>query len=131
MSPSHVLVVTNEQDVGADFLVQELTVRGLEVVRFNTERGPSWRLSLISGRSWKCRGPTRGLSSAECAGVWWRRPELPALSDQAAHASEAVADEWRAFLGALATVPGAVWVSRPANIRRAERCHVPVGVSGR
>jgi glutathione synthase/RimK-type ligase-like ATP-grasp enzyme len=37
------------------------------------------------------------------------------------HASdEAVADQWRAFLSALATIPGPVWVSDPSAIHRAE-----------
>ena len=120
MSSAGVLVVSNEQDVGADFLVQELTARRLNVVRFNTERSPAWKLNLRPGRSWDCRGPTRGISSADCLGVWWRRPEPPALPSDASPASEAVADQWRAFLGALATVQGPVWVSEPANIRRAE-----------
>jgi glutathione synthase/RimK-type ligase-like ATP-grasp enzyme len=115
-----VLVVSNEQDVGADHLIHELGTRGVPVVRFNTERSPSWSLSLRPGRSWHCRGPARELRSADCVGVWWRRPEVPLPPPGTGAATQSVADQWFAFLAALATVPGPRWVSDPAQIRVAE-----------
>ena len=113
-------MVTNEQDVGADFLVRELGDRGVRVVRLNAERAPTWKLALRPGERWHCRGSTRELGSDDCLGVWWRRPEVPATPEGADAAAEAIADQWRSFLAALATVPGPVWVSDPADIRRAE-----------
>jgi hypothetical protein len=118
LNPSTVLIVTNERDVGADFLVRELERRGVSVVRLNSERAPDWRLSLDPATGWRLsRGP-RALAADNCAGVWWRRPELPSLPEGAP--AEAVADQWRAFLAALAVSPGPVWVSEPARIRVAE-----------
>ncbi len=40
------LVVTNERDVGADFLVRELGERGARVIRLNIERAPDRELTL-------------------------------------------------------------------------------------
>lgn len=120
MSHAAILVVTNERDVGADFLVRELANRDVPVVRLNSERATEWNLSLEPGDSWRVAGETRTLASPECRGVWWRRPEVPQSPAAAAAASEAVADQWRAFLAALATVPGPIWISDPSRIRTAE-----------
>lgn len=117
------MVVTNERDVGADFLVRELANRDVPVVRLNSERATEWRLSLEPGDCWRVADETRTLASSECRGVWWRRPEVPpqpAAAAAAAAAIEAVADQWRAFLAALATVPGPIWISSPSRIRTAE-----------
>ncbi len=51
--------------------------------------------------------------------MWWRRPEVPSIPAASA-AAAAVADQWRAFFAALASVPGPTWVSDPKNIRAAE-----------
>ncbi len=119
MSRSAVLVVTNEQDIGADYLVRELGRRNVPVVRLNAERGPEWGLSLYPPAGWRIHRGQRDLSSDDCVGVWWRRPEAPARPDLPA-AAEAISDQWLAFLRALATVPGPVWVSEPDRIRAAE-----------
>ena len=120
MTRSTVLIVTNEQDVGADFLVRELDGRGIRVVRLNSERSPDWKLSIEPTAGWRIACGARALESGQCSGVWWRRPEVPPLSPSATAAAEAVADQWRAFLAALATTPGPVWVSEPSRIRAAE-----------
>lgn len=121
MSRTAVLVVTNEQDVGADFLVRELGHRGVRAIRLNTERSPEWKLTLRPTDGWRVSRGQRSLSSEHCAGVWWRRPEVPAAPvGTAAAAAEAIGDQWRAFTAALATVPGPTWVSEPGRIRAAE-----------
>jgi glutathione synthase/RimK-type ligase-like ATP-grasp enzyme len=113
-------VVSNEQDVGADFLIRELQTRGSHVVRLNSERSAEWELNLEPGLRWQCRMRRRAITSDDCVGVWWRRPEVPKVAAALGPAAEAVADQWRAFLAALASVPGPIWVSDPADIRRAE-----------
>jgi hypothetical protein len=120
LSRAAVLVVTNEQDVGADFLVRELGDRGVAVVRLNTERSPEWRLALHPTDGWRVSRGQRSLSSEDCAGVWWRRPEVPAAPSGTGAAAEAIGDQWRAFIAALATAPGPTWVSEPGRIRTAE-----------
>jgi hypothetical protein len=120
LSGSTVLVVTNERDVGADFVVRELDGRGIRVIRLNTERAPQWKLTLTPGTDWSLSRGGRALGADRCAGVWWRRPEVPeslAVDDPAA---VTLGDQWRVFLAALATVPGPTWVSEPGLIRTAE-----------
>lgn len=92
----------------------------MDVVRFNTERSPQWSLSVTPGKSWQVGSAVRRLVSDDCIGVWWRRPEVPIPPLGTGSAGETVADQWFAFLAALVTVPGPVWVSDPARIRRAE-----------
>jgi hypothetical protein len=118
LTRSGVLIVTNERDVGADFLVRELDRRRVPVVRLNAERGPDWQLSLDPIAGWRIARGDRALATADCAGVWWRRPEVPTLA--LGDSTEAVADQWRVFLTSLATTPGPIWVSEPARIRAAE-----------
>jgi glutathione synthase/RimK-type ligase-like ATP-grasp enzyme len=107
--------------VGADFLVHELGKRGVPVVRLNSERSPEWELVLVPGDRWSARTSGRSISSEGCAGVWWRRPEVPpAAKILTAGEADAIADQWRTFMTALATVPGPRWVSAPRAIRPAE-----------
>jgi len=120
LSRAAVLVVTNEQDIGADYLVRELDQRGASVVRLNSERAPEWRLRLRPGSSWHVARGERALSSHDCVGVWWRRPEMPEQPQHLAAAAEAIGDQWRTLLRALATVPGPTWVSNPLDIGVAE-----------
>jgi glutathione synthase/RimK-type ligase-like ATP-grasp enzyme len=120
LSRSAVLVITNERDVGADFLVRELDRRSVRVVRLNAERGPDWTLALEPGERWRMSRDRRTLRSDDCTGVWWRRPEVPAIPGSASAAADAIGDQWRSFVAALATVPGPVWVSAPDRIREAE-----------
>lgn len=131
MSQAAILIVTNERDVGADFLVRELANRDVPVVRLNSERATEWRLSLEPGNSWRVADETRTLASSECRGVWWRRPEVPQPPTHTATAIEAVADQWRAFLAALATVPGPIWISDPPRIRAAENKALQLQVARR
>jgi glutathione synthase/RimK-type ligase-like ATP-grasp enzyme len=119
LSRAAVLIVTNEQDVGADFLVREFDRRRVRVIRFNSERAPEWRLTVEPNAGWRLVGADRTLDSEECVGVWWRRPEVPEVA-QTEDAAEAVADQWRAFLLALEVTPGPVWASKPSRIRVAE-----------
>ncbi len=98
--------------------MRELDERGVPVVRLNSERGPDWQLTLDPFEGWQiARGP-HSLAASECVGVWWRRPEVPVLA--MGDSSETLADQWRMFLGALATTPGPTWVSDPGQIRLAE-----------
>lgn len=127
MSPSSVLIVTNTRDVGADFLVRELGGRDVPVVRLNAERAPEWELTLRPTGEWRVCGGDRELHSGDCTGVWWRRPEPPELPGVAAAAVEAVRDQWRAMVTALATVQGPTWVSLPARIHAAESKALQLG----
>ncbi len=111
--------MTNEQDVGADFLIRELNEREVRVVRLNTERGPDWKLTLSPTDGWWLSRGERALRSDECVGVWWRRPEVP-VDAATGPARDVIGDQWRAFIAALAVAKGPTWVSEPTNIRAAE-----------
>lgn len=115
-----VLIVTNERDVGADFLVRELARHGVRVVRCNTERAPQWDLTTLPGSRWSVAEGTRHIDSEQCSGVWWRRPEPPEFTGLELGEEAALKDQWWAFLVALAAVPGPVWVSDPHAVRAAE-----------
>lgn len=116
-----VLVITNEFDVGADFVVAEIVGRDARVIRLNTERLPNWRVELRPGRSWRLQCDQRALRSEETLGVWWRRPEPPPPPEGVEDGErDAIASQWFALLRGLASVPGPVWISAPAAIQAAE-----------
>jgi hypothetical protein len=90
---------------------------------------PHWKLNLRPTGSWWLRRAERELDSDDCVGVWWRRPEVPPTSS-AGPADETVAEQWRAFLVALAAVPGPTWVSEPAKIHAAENKALQLRLAG-
>lgn len=122
MSSRSVLIVTNEQDLHADLLVEEISKRrGVSVVRLNTERIADWQVTLKHGRGWHLCSDTREIDSDDCTGVLWRRPESPTRPATTSPAEwEAVLAQWRAFCEGLATVPGPTWISSPFSIAVAE-----------
>jgi hypothetical protein len=121
VSAPGVLIVTNEKDVGADYVVRELGRRDVSVFRLNTERFASWRLALEPGVRWLVARNGRELHSAACAGVWWRRPEpSPRPPGIGAAEWEAVTMQAHALLRGMQHVPGPVWLSPPSAIRAAE-----------
>jgi len=110
------LLVTNRDDVTADWLVLELRRRAASFVRFNTEDYPA-RVRL----RWTPRRTSLVIDGREIAGhavtgVWWRRalpPQLPAplSSAEARWAS----GEALAALGGFWRSLDARWVNPPAG----------------
>lgn len=117
-----VLIVTNEQDLGADYVVLELERRGVVVLRCNAEHFADWRASLRPGCNWQLVDPQgREIASESTTGVWWRRPEPQTFNaDLSSGEQKALVDQWQAFAEGLASVPGPQWVSPPAAIAAAE-----------
>ena len=103
-----VLIVTNEQDLGADHVVLELERRGVPVLRCNAERLPAWRVVLRPGETWAMRDARGRTATAEMtSGVWWRRPEPPSFEcSLSAEQERALVAQWQAFAEGLASVPG-------------------------
>jgi hypothetical protein len=117
-----VLIVSNEQDLGADYVVLELEQRQVPVLRCNAERFADWRVALEPGRYWEMRD-SRGriLTSDVTSGVWWRRPEPPQVdASLSAGERQTIIDQWQAFAEGLASVRGPLWVSEPSAIASAE-----------
>lgn len=116
-----ILLVTNRNDLTADWLVLELQQRGASYTRFNTEDYPQrcqlrWR---VDQASLQLNG--REIHAAEIDAVWYRRPVAPRLrpglaSDEAAWAGREAAAALDGFWRTL----DARWVSRPDAIRRAD-----------
>jgi hypothetical protein len=117
-----VLIITNEQDLGADYVVLELERRHVAVLRCNAERFAQWRVFLRPGRDWRLFDPQgRQISSGSTSGIWWRRPGPPTFDiGLSAGESRALVDQWQAVAEGLASVPGPRWVSPPAAIAAAE-----------
>lgn len=121
MGRGGVLIVSNERDVNADYVVRVLDRRGVRVVRLNTERFPEWRIELVPGRCWAVARDDRRLASSDCAGVWWRRPEAaPAPNGVAPGEWEAATKQTTALLHGMQHVSGPRWLSPPTAIRAAE-----------
>jgi hypothetical protein len=121
VSCTGVLIVTNERDVDADYVVRILDQANVPVVRLNTERLPEWEVSLAPGRHWSLGTGGRSLSSDGCVGVWWRRPEAPPRPPDVTIAEwETVVAQWFALLYGMHSVPGPGWISAPSAIRFAE-----------
>lgn len=121
MSRGGVLIVSNERDVDADYVVRVLDRRGVRVIRLNTERFPAWRIKLVPGKRWAVERENRQLDSKDCSGVWWRRPEPgPAPGGVSSAEWEAASRQTAALLHGMQHVPGPRWVSGPAAIRAAE-----------
>src|SRR4051812_29484985 len=77
-----VLVVTNRDDLTADWLLIELRRRGTEFVRFNTEDYPR-EVSLIwspDGER-RLRLPDADVALEDVDSVWFRRPLAPQAPD--------------------------------------------------
>jgi glutathione synthase/RimK-type ligase-like ATP-grasp enzyme len=115
------LIVTNREDLTADWLILELQQRGTPYIRFNTEDYPQ-----DTAIHWNLVDPhleigQRNIASAQIDAVWFRRPVPPRLrpglaADDAAwaarEATEALDGFWRTL--------NARWVSPPAAIRLAD-----------
>jgi glutathione synthase/RimK-type ligase-like ATP-grasp enzyme len=110
------LLVTNRDDITADWLVLELRRRGTPFVRFNTEDYPTrvrlhWTPSqaslVIDGRE---------ITADAVTGVWWRRALPPQFDATLSAAEEAwAANEALAALKGFWQSLDARWVNPPAG----------------
>ena len=116
-----VLVVTNRDDLTADWLILELQHRGEPYVRFNTEDYPQRCALDWSVDDARLQLGGRALSADDIDAVWFRRPVAPQVrpglaADDAAWAVREAAEALDGFWRTL----DARWVSRPAAIRLAD-----------
>ncbi len=124
---TNVIIITNKNDLTADFVVKKLWDRGIEFYRLNTEAIcretiPEFdfekrRFELfdsISGRT---------IDLSRISGVYFRRPELPIIDDTAISQGERIFihKEYHALLDGLYRIlDPCFWVSRVECIRQAE-----------
>jgi glutathione synthase/RimK-type ligase-like ATP-grasp enzyme len=127
-----ILVVTNRDDLTADWLILELERRQADFVRFNTEDYPEHvKISWQTSRATLAIGQ-RQIDLASVRAVWFRRPLQPHLSgDLPPRRREWAEREAREALEALWHTHDGLWVNRPERnllaslkpeqLKRAER----------
>jgi hypothetical protein len=116
-----ILVVSNREDLTADWLILELQRRGTPYMRFNTEDYPQ-RIALdwsIDEQRLHLAG--RELTDNDIDAVWYRRPVPPQLrpglaAEEEAWATREAAEALEGFWRTL----HARWVSPPHAIRLAD-----------
>ena len=121
-----VVLLTNKDDITADYVVLELRERQHECLRLNfedlLETEITCRLPL---GNWTVRKDGALISHLEhqLTGVWYRRPEpiqqyrgeqLPL------EVSDFVNDQWRQVIYGLLSIPGVTWVNDPFANSRSE-----------
>ena len=115
------LVVTNRDDLTADWLIVEVQRRGAQYVRFNTEDYPQQAMIHWSVDDARLVLGACEIAAEDIRSVWFRRPVSPLLRpgltvEEAEWAlretSEALEGFWRTL--------DARWVSRPSLIRLAD-----------
>ncbi len=121
-----VLILTNKDDITADYVVLELQKRRVGYFRFNIEDFPE---KVIGTFSLGDKTPTaffhtpKGmLNLGEVSSIWYRRPGRPAISGDIA--DEGVRDfclkECDEFLDGIWAGFRGLWVSSPPHIFRAQ-----------
>lgn len=127
------LIVTNRDDLTADWLILELHRRGSQFIRFNTEDYPtrvrlSWRedggeLILADGRR---------VALHSVSAVWYRRPVAPVMPDtlDSERYSWAQLESQAALEGVWRTLD-ALWVNHPIANRVADSKPYQLHIGGR
>lgn len=113
-----ILVLTGRDDLTADAVVEELSARGAEVVRYDTADFPTVsRLAVsLTGDGWAgTLTSSRPLRLEDVRSVWWRRPnEFTTPNGWPGHARALAVSEARSgLLGVLGSLP-ARWINHPA-----------------
>ncbi len=118
-----ILLVTNKRDLTTDFIVVELSRRGLAFHRLNTEDLPqaSVRFDPHASAGWQLDLGERQIALADVRAAYYRRPGAPEPQpgkDAATH--NYLVDEWSAVTKALWNTLEGRWLSSPFAILRAE-----------
>jgi ATP-grasp ribosomal peptide maturase len=119
-----VAVFTTNADVTADYVVRELSERGVRVFRCDPGDFPAKvTLAARSGECWTGRldagGRSLAIEDVVCA--WWRRPSRIEPVPLVAEPDWSVREARAGFYGLMSVLP---WLNHPDDIRRAE--HKPL-----
>jgi hypothetical protein len=120
-----ILVLSNERDITADYVVLELQRRGVPYCRLNSERLPDANLQCRwrHGRpDWEVVFADRALLTSTISAAYFRRPGAPIVQRSVTDPAELryCNDEWSAVLRSIYTALDDRWLNSPANIARAE-----------
>lgn len=117
------LVVTNRDDLTADYVIIELKRKGIDFFRLNVEEFPA-RLSLslnpTDASGSQIRAGPLTLRFDQIRSVWYRRTAVPRLRPMEKKDREFVRTEAREALDWTWKILDAFWVSHPARIQGAE-----------
>jgi glutathione synthase/RimK-type ligase-like ATP-grasp enzyme len=116
-----ILLVTNRDDLTADWLVIELQRRGVEYMRFNTEDFPARCRLRWTPEAATITVNNVTLASEDIGSVWFRRPVAPRIAPGLSAEEEAwsIREAATALDGFWRTLE-ARWVSPPEAIRHAD-----------
>ncbi len=121
-----ILIVTNREDITADFVVLELKKRKKDFVRFNTEDFPEKTNVEAYFEKDKLQGQFRFIDSnrivpfSSIKSVWYRRPTLPVFRNVKPRYRKFCVQESITLLNGIWGTLEAFWVSNPKNIYFAE-----------
>lgn len=121
-----ILIVTNEKDYTADYLILELHRRKLPFFRLNTERFPEKVRLTVKLGVWGSGGELqlgeRWIAFDEITSVWYRRPVTsePSSMINDPVARDFIEVESGEVITGLRYLLDSFWVSHPDNIRAAE-----------
>jgi hypothetical protein len=138
-----ILILTNAQDVTADFFEARLTDAGVPWARLNTERIAGLPLTFRVGgaavpHACVIAVGDRRLALDDISAIYYRRPIPPELPPDLppGHATWMESELRRAWGGVLAARPGLRWVNhplaisaasyKPEQLARAARLELPV-----
>jgi glutathione synthase/RimK-type ligase-like ATP-grasp enzyme len=121
-----ILIISNEEDLTADYVVLELERRGLPFLRINTENYPvSIHLEANyeeSSRNIYITHPNGKLDINTISSIWYRRPGSPCISSNISNPSirNYAFNESLAFLQSFYKLLPDKWLNHPFNISAAE-----------
>ena len=119
-----ILLATNRRDLTTDYVVSELSGRGIPFVRFNTETAPSARVRFRAAApgDWTLEVEGQRLALKDVSAAYYRRPGVPDSSGKVRGPGEAAYcdAEWSSVLRSIYTAIGARWLNSPAAISAAE-----------
>jgi glutathione synthase/RimK-type ligase-like ATP-grasp enzyme len=121
-----ILLITNKEDITADFIVLELKKRKKEFIRFNTEDYPEkvnveilFKKGKISGQ-FKFLNSNRIVPFSNIKSAWYRRPTFPVFSSVEPKYRKYCIQEAITVLSGIWNTLDTFWVSNPHNILFAE-----------
>jgi hypothetical protein len=117
-----VVIITNKEDICADFVVHELRQAGVAFWRFNTEDAPNLLFSLNMKGAWTATlqdGRDIDLEN-DLTGVWYRRPGWVGEETLQGSVGEFVNDQWRQLIWGLSVIHPHIWVNSPYANQQAE-----------
>ncbi|PRX29276.1 glutathione synthase/RimK-type ligase-like ATP-grasp enzyme [Orenia metallireducens] len=120
-----ILIITNKEDITADYVVLELQKRNIEYIRINTEDFPTKSFSsVIFNKNTELifNTPNKKINLSKIKSVWYRRPIKPNIDSSIKNEAvrEFCLNEARDFLRGLWYSLDCFWVSDMEAIRKAE-----------